>query len=312
MAGVKANRIVVPFDFSNSCLQAVKQAVDCCSLDGTVTVIHALEEFFPVHPSEKYPAYVEEKHRVLCERKIKAALNDAGIVHDCIDVRVVIGRIGAELIQVIKEHQTDLVLMPSHCRKGLSRVWLGSVAEYVTRRAPCPVMILKHSEDGNIPSLTKITNVLVPFDFSDTCIEAVKDALAIVGNDAPIDVLHVLTESYPVPMRTRDGWEHEKYRVKAIKSVRDALNENGIPTDNVRLHVVHGDAGREIVDFAGSKTVDLVVMPSHGRGGFQRLVLGSVAERVTRNSPRPVLIMKSQRLMDDAQLEPNPTTETSS
>jgi nucleotide-binding universal stress UspA family protein len=65
----------------------------------------------------------------------------------------------------------------------------------------------------------------------------------------------------------------------------------GIPT---HTHVREGDPSREIVSFASIHEIDLVVMGTHGRGGFERLTLGSVTEKVLRRSPCPVLTVRQK------------------
>ncbi len=56
--------------------------------------------------------------------------------------------------------------------------------------------------------------------------------------------------------------------------------------------VLHGEAGPEIVEFARSRAVDLIAMSTHGRSGLDRLILGSVAERVVLDSGLPVIVIR--------------------
>ena len=70
----------------------------------------------------------------------------------------------------------------------------------------------------------------------------------------------------------------------------EKLLEMGYKT--VRIEVRLGDPSTEIVDFAKDIAADLIVLPSHGRKGISRFLIGSVAERVVRLSPCPVLVIK--------------------
>jgi len=66
-----------------------------------------------------------------------------------------------------------------------------------------------------------------------------------------------------------------------------------VPSDvPLETTTVEGSPAREIVDHAASIGADLVVMGTHGRSGVDRLLLGSVAERVVRSSPVPVLTVR--------------------
>jgi nucleotide-binding universal stress UspA family protein len=72
--------------------------------------------------------------------------------------------------------------------------------------------------------------------------------------------------------------------------------EDAVGTGPVRTAIREGSPAREIVDFAVERGCDVVVMGTHGRSGVDRLLLGSVAERVVRSSPVPVLTV---RVTDD-------------
>jgi nucleotide-binding universal stress UspA family protein len=60
----------------------------------------------------------------------------------------------------------------------------------------------------------------------------------------------------------------------------------------VRIEILFGDPGSEIADYAQRHSADLIVLPSHGRTGLKRLLLGSVAERIVRLAHCPVLVLR--------------------
>ena len=66
----------------------------------------------------------------------------------------------------------------------------------------------------------------------------------------------------------------------------------GPPFLGAHLHVLFGDPGHEIVDLASEIGAELIIMPSHGRRGVKRVLLGSVAERVARLAECPVLVLR--------------------
>ena len=80
-----------------------------------------------------------------------------------------------------------------------------------------------------------------------------------------------------------------------VDVLSDNVSDNYVtktPFAQVDFHVRFGDPGREIAAFAESQHADLIVMPSHGRTGLSRILIGSVAERVVRLAHCPVLILK--------------------
>ena len=134
--------------------------------------------------------------------------------------------------------------------------------------------------------------VVVPVDMSDESLAAVDVALQIADAPTSVHVLRVLHDpqsSYP------DGlWaaiDHSKRRNAALEELEKSLA--GEKYSEVKLCVDFGDPGYRVADHADAIQAKLIVMPSHGRGGVQRLFLGSVAERVTRLAHCPVLVLRS-------------------
>jgi nucleotide-binding universal stress UspA family protein len=132
---------------------------------------------------------------------------------------------------------------------------------------------------------------VVPFDFSDDSIRAIDTALQMVETPSQLHVIHVLPELQAnepgVVWHTIDD-EGRKRHAKDAVDVR--LSDSKYQGVDVVVDV--GDAGHEIADFAKSIGAELIVMPSHGRRGLKRLLLGSVADRVVRLSHCPVLVLR--------------------
>jgi nucleotide-binding universal stress UspA family protein len=133
--------------------------------------------------------------------------------------------------------------------------------------------------------------VVVPVDFSDESLAAVDTALAFVDDPQQVHVIHVLPELEPtepgVIWNTIDDASRKK-------NVEEALRERLADERFQGLHfvVTIGDPGHEIADLAADQQADLIVMPSHGRRGLRRVLLGSVAERVLRLAHCPVLVLR--------------------
>lgn len=133
-------------------------------------------------------------------------------------------------------------------------------------------------------------SVLVPFDFSDACKEAVRVAREFVEDDAAITLLHVVT----LPSANSPGvvWgtvTPQSLRSRSTKAMREVLDELGIAANAV---AVVGSPPEAITEYAEHEGVELIVLPSHGRTGVSRVFLGSVAERVVRFAGVPVLVLR--------------------
>lgn len=135
--------------------------------------------------------------------------------------------------------------------------------------------------------------ILVPTDGSEGMDRVVAHAVSLARtHGAAVDLLYVVdTAAFAnLPMDTSWGDIRETLRdegVAALDAAEAAADD--VPTER---HVIEGGPSREIVAYAERTGADLIVMGTHGRGGLNRLLLGSVAERVVRSSPIPVLTVR--------------------
>lgn len=133
--------------------------------------------------------------------------------------------------------------------------------------------------------------VVVPFDFSEHAKAALRKATSIAENPQQIHVLHVLP--YLIPAEPGVVWAtiDDSSRIQhAMENLAVAVPEKEF--GKVCLDVRIGDPGHVASERAEELGADLIVVGSHGRTGLTRLVLGSVAERVTRLAHCPVLVVK--------------------
>lgn len=138
-------------------------------------------------------------------------------------------------------------------------------------------------------------NVLLPCDFSDPSMAAIDEALGMVDETTKLFVVHVLVPLSNVSLEPGlivDMASDESRRTTAIKHMKERISD---PLDQMFFAARIGDPGSEIVHFAGEVKADMIIMPSHGRTGLSRLLLGSVAERVLRLAECPVLVLRHPR-----------------
>jgi nucleotide-binding universal stress UspA family protein len=79
--------------------------------------------------------------------------------------------------------------------------------------------------------------------------------------------------------------EAEEY----LRGLEERLRAKGFKVDS---HVRYGDDAEEILDHAGQKEISLIAMSTHGRSGVKRFLLGSVAEKLLRHSPKPIFLVR--------------------
>jgi len=140
--------------------------------------------------------------------------------------------------------------------------------------------------------MPRINRVLCPIDFSDSSRHAVEQAAAIAGwYRAQLSVLHVCSPIFmPVPGLPAPAERASESDLESVRRRASAFAETSLPVDmGVDVAIDVGQPSALIVDRAATLPADLIVMGTHGTGGFEHLVVGSVAEKVLRAAPCPVL-----------------------
>jgi universal stress protein A len=151
-----------------------------------------------------------------------------------------------------------------------------------------------------VPRLKKI---LVPVDYSDCSRVAMEYALFLAERfDAEIEVLHVVEipphwwVEHTTVVKPDTGEEQllsELLMQQAVKADTEFLapfaRDATIP---IERSLLKGRPSKVIVEAAADRGADLIVMATHGRSGFERLIIGSVTERVLRSAPCPVVVVR--------------------
>jgi len=137
--------------------------------------------------------------------------------------------------------------------------------------------------------------ILVPTDGSDATREAVQQAVDLAAeHGATIHALYVVNSASFAGLPMDSSWENVSAMLSeegttALDDVTAIAEGQGV---DVERELSDGNPAREIVRYAEDENCDLVVMGTHGRGEIDRLLLGSVAEKVVRSSSVPVLTVR--------------------
>lgn len=140
-------KILVPVDFSENSNKAVQYAAAFAQqFKATLVLFHAVEPYtaLPNHP----PMYVSEVEQIA----LQYAQNQLKNISDSLPPGIVseliaeIGPTTRAITETARNHAVDLIILSTHGRTGLAHALLGSVAEKITRHAPCPVLIVRNKE----------------------------------------------------------------------------------------------------------------------------------------------------------------------
>jgi nucleotide-binding universal stress UspA family protein len=140
----------------------------------------------------------------------------------------------------------------------------------------------------------KLNRIVVATDFSDVSLVALEAAFNLdLGNDATLYLLHVLET--PGGIDPIAGWvrpSNTELYEEAMDRLDSTIPENSLKEMKIERHVVTGSPVREIARFAKEKEADMIVVGTHGRTGVARVLMGSTAESLLRESPCQVLVVK--------------------
>lgn len=145
--------------------------------------------------------------------------------------------------------------------------------------------------------------ILIPTDGSEPAEHAVEQGVALAAeHGATVHAMSIVEPiplggftSGPEPASAEHGKVVEEQRIeaqKAIDRVVEQCEQHGI---DVVEALTYGRPSEEIIEYAEEEGIDAVVMGTHGRSGAQRLIIGSVAEKVVRRSPVPVMTVRPSR-----------------
>lgn len=133
--------------------------------------------------------------------------------------------------------------------------------------------------------------VVVPVDFSQESLEAVEVGRQLVDAPEHLHVIHVLIDITPLEAGEVWGVIDPQARIEqAQRLLREKLADPQY--QGVHTAVLMGEPAHGIANYAQEKQAELIVIPSHGRTGLTRLLIGSVAERVVRLAHCPVLVLR--------------------
>jgi nucleotide-binding universal stress UspA family protein len=210
-------------------------------------------------------------------------------------------RFGDDPAEVIVDEATraDVIVMATSGRGTLGRAILGSTADRVARHAVAPTLFVRPGIEETEPA-----RIVVPIDGSPRSEDALPAAAALARDlGLPVllirvvdmeDVLREIHRNYPqveIP-KPDTAWDDSRRTVEAeatrhLAAIGAPLEAQGIRVSN---HVDTGTAAQSILEAV--EPSDLIVMTSHGRGGIGRWLIGSVADKLIRQAPAPVLMVR--------------------
>jgi len=201
------------------------------------------------------------------------------------------------LIGYARRHDVDLVVMRSHARRGLARVWFGSVADGMIRESGIPVLVVRPPSVATaLQSGFHHQRILVPLDGSALAEQALAPAVSLARMDgASLTLLRVVAawkhrepgelESSLGPAGANEVSMAQRY----LDSLLDSPGDRSIRV--IRRVMISSDIASTILQVATDHEVDVVALATRGRGAIRRAAGGSVSDVVMRESTVSTLVV---------------------
>ena len=213
-----------------------------------------------------------------------------------------VGKPADEISRAVEEKGIDLVIAATRGRSGFKRLILGSVTERLMRTLTCPLLVVCSPEHEVInirEQKIELKKILVGCDFSADSGQAFNHALSLAQEfQAELHLAHVVeTQVQPNLLKEEadiPGEIQEDYQNLLIQKLKDMVPQEAANWCKPRTSILEGWPYEELVKYAITRDIDMIVLGVRGRGLVKTLFLGSTTDRVVRNSPCPVLSVSSR------------------
>jgi nucleotide-binding universal stress UspA family protein len=292
--------VLVPLDGSQLAEQALSVGAGRARRTGATLHLVSVHEPMPlVAMPPDYPMPVREleaeAHEDLARYLESVAAAARASLSTPVVASVLSGSPAAALCEYLESQPVDLVVMTTHGRGGLSRLWLGSVADRMLRRVTTPALLL-HPDESAQPA--EFHRLLVALDGEIE--EPVVDAVELLVGDwkgVHCTLTRVVEPAVPIlsslaarPARLPPDW-NARQEVDVRNYLARLADRLGACGWDVSWEVLVGrGVASRVLALAEAVRADAIVVGTHGVRGMERLVLGSVADKIIRGSRVPVLV----------------------
>jgi len=290
-------RILVPVDFSEASKKAITYGLTLADqFNSKLILAHIVPESSALayaFPTETFDMEKEQVEKA--QSAIKDLVPPEYAARQHIQEIVRTGNIEAELLAIVENEGADLVVMGTHGRRRLGRWFLGSVTEHMLRKVPVPVLTVSHVDtEKHQVGMVSLKRILYATDLSEYSNAGLKYAVEIArAAGSSLSVMHAI--HYP----DRRLWAAggipglESERAADVQEMRkrlaDVLAQEAPQEMQVEMLVVEGRPSEKILEIAGERAMDIIVLNLQSKSTLERTLIGITAERVVRLAPIPVL-----------------------
>ena len=280
------NQVMITLDGSEFSERALPAAISLCRSNGaslTLLSVNGKEKRI----TDKDTDNIASSSNPGDKKRYKATLNYLAEIaktlkEDNIHSRFVVGvgDIADEISRQAQERAMDVLVMSTHGHTGAKRWLTGSIANKVTQQTTIPLLLVRpnNQEKPQSGSYKKLLVAMGGSKVSEQVLPHVKYMARVFDSEV---ILLSVPEDLESPNQV-------KIITRYLRDMADALIEEGL---KAKIVVDGADPARMIIKLAEVESADLIMMATHGRGGLDRLILGSVADAVIKSARCPVFLV---------------------
>ena len=288
--------ILVPLDGSDFAEQSLPAARSLAEAYGgriTLTSVVPVQRLSEDTPIPQWQHEQVERSRAKLDAYLETVavrLREADLT---VDKEVLVGSVAEAINRLVDERDIDIVVYSTRGRGGIQRWLLGSVATRLIQLLTRPLLIIR-PRVGSPPPIMDFKKILVTLDGSEFAERVLPFARASIPYGTEIILLTIpqIPEAHQygaVVEEIQQLREYVEQRSQTyLEDVAESLSESGLET---RVIVKGTRPAETIVQVAEEEDVDIIMLATHGRGGFDRLFVGSVADRVVQFATCPVFLV---------------------
>lgn len=298
------NRLIVPLDGSETAERALPYVQYLAAkLGARVTLVSVVESPIEFSSWAAMPAMspVPEVDRWIAARseyivQIAQSLGDIEVDH-----HIDLGSPSHSVLSQVDDAENTAIVMASHGRTGFRRLVLGSVASRIVRSAPCPIFVVPAHDDQAMaePGLGCVAVAVDGSEFAERAMHIAADSLELSGRVHLVRVIE--SPSISDPDVSLGGVSHVDYdmivqyrqaaQAEATKDLERLASELSAQDIEATWEIREGSAVDEIRAAAHEVSAHVIVLATHGRSGFSRFFMGSVAEGLLGEIHRPLFLV---------------------
>ena len=255
---------------------------------GTLFLVHAVhlneEEFISAHEQREKRFQLGNE---ICYRTKESVSSRLGKE---VESLICEGEPHEVIADIASQKKADLIAIGTHGRKGLKKLFMGSVTSRVIVLSPCDVLVVKKSL-SETPE--KFKSILLRFDGSEFSKRALQRACAIAKIEgAEITALYAATCCEGMETFLATGLIKENLMREAQKIAGEAKKMAMDQGVSIKTEMLEGDAADAIINAANRLGSDLIIGGTHAWRGIDKAIVGSIMESIIVNASCPVLVVK--------------------